>query len=270
MTWIVYTDLDETLLDRETYSFAEAAPALEGLAARGIPLVPCTSKTAAETLHVLDLLRMASPFIVEGGAALYVPKSFKPTVVGWVDRGRHWMKPLAAGREEVLRGFAALQESAGGALRGFSEMNVDEVAKETGLPLEQAAMAMKREFDEPFRIEGAREGMASKLAAVARARGLVVSAGGRFHHLHGDTDKGRAVREMTALYWRALGRVRTIGVGDSDIDRPMLDEVDVPIALPHRDGTVARSLAGVPGVRRAEKPGPAGWSQAVLAALAKP
>ncbi len=269
MTWIVYTDLDETLLDRETYSFAEAAPALEGLAARGIPLVPCTSKTAAETLHVLGLLRATSPFIVEGGAALYVPKSFKPTVVGWIDRESHWMRPLAAGREEVLRGFAALKECAGGALRGFSEMNVDEVAKETGLPLALAALAMKREFDEPFRIEGAREELVPKLAAVARGRGLVVSVGGRFHHLHGDTDKGRAVREMTALYWRALGRVRTIGIGDSDIDLAMLQEVDVPIAMPHRDGTVARSLAGVPGLRRAATPGPAGWAQAVLAALAE-
>lgn len=268
MTWIVYTDLDETLLDRETYSFAAAAPALEALAARGIPLVPCTSKTAAETLHVLGQLGVSSPFIVEGGAALYVPKTFKPSVLGWIDRGSHWMKPLAAGREEVLRGFAALQECAGGALRGFSEMSVDEVATETGLPLELAALAMKREFDEPFRIGGAREETASRLAAVARGRGLVVSVGGRFHHLHGDTDKGRAVREMTALFWRALGRVRTIGVGDSDIDLPMLQEVDVPIALPHGDGTVARSLAGVPGVRRAAKPGPEGWSEAVLGAIA--
>ncbi|MFQ5696467.1 MAG: mannosyl-3-phosphoglycerate phosphatase, partial [Terriglobia bacterium] len=47
---IVFTDLDATLLDHQTYSWAAAEPALRRLRLLGIPLVFCTSKTRAEVL----------------------------------------------------------------------------------------------------------------------------------------------------------------------------------------------------------------------------
>lgn len=44
---VVYTDLDGSLLDHHSYSFEPAQTMLMHLAARGIPLIPCTSKPAA-------------------------------------------------------------------------------------------------------------------------------------------------------------------------------------------------------------------------------
>src|SRR5262245_50293684 len=46
--WLVFTDLDGTLLDADTYSYEAASPALERLRERGTPLVMVTSKTRAE------------------------------------------------------------------------------------------------------------------------------------------------------------------------------------------------------------------------------
>jgi len=45
---VVFTDLDGTLLDEETYSWEAAEPALAMLRERGIPWVMVTSKTRAE------------------------------------------------------------------------------------------------------------------------------------------------------------------------------------------------------------------------------
>ncbi|MCE8458362.1 HAD-IIB family hydrolase, partial [Rhodovulum sulfidophilum] len=45
---LIFTDLDGTLLDHETYSHAEAAPALTALRAAGVPVILASSKTAAE------------------------------------------------------------------------------------------------------------------------------------------------------------------------------------------------------------------------------
>ena len=46
--YVVFTDLDGTLLDHTSYSHQAAEPALEAIRERRIPLVFCTSKTRAE------------------------------------------------------------------------------------------------------------------------------------------------------------------------------------------------------------------------------
>ena len=47
-TFILFTDLDGTLLDGRTYSFEKAKPALEAIQRLRIPLVFVSSKTRGE------------------------------------------------------------------------------------------------------------------------------------------------------------------------------------------------------------------------------
>lgn len=247
--WVVVTDLDDTLLDRG-YSFAAARPALEELRARGIPLVFCTSKTAAEALHLQARMGIREPFIVENGGALYLPRGYFPgSVSGAVLRGEHLMVSLAPPLREGLPGTL-----------GFRDMSDAQVAVATGLPLEDAARARRREFDEAFTCPPELE---PRLPSLAAERGLRVTRGGRFWHLHGDADKGRAFRRLKDLFvWRDVD-VRTIGLGDSANDLPLLLETDVAIAVRRPDGRHDPALvAGVPRLRKAEA-----WSEAVLAAL---
>ena len=70
---VIYTDLDGTLLDHDTYAFGEAQPTLNALMERGIPIIPCTSKTRAETLSLTQTMGINGPMIVENGAAIWVP-----------------------------------------------------------------------------------------------------------------------------------------------------------------------------------------------------
>lgn len=251
---IVVSDLDDTLLDR-AYSFAAAEPALAELRRRKIPLVLITSKTAAETLHVQARLGIREPFGVENGGAVYLPRGYFPgTVPGALPRGDHLMIPLAAPIQDGLPG-----------VRGFRDMSDAEVAVATGLPLEDAARARRREFDEAFSCPPELE---PRLPALAAERGLRVSRGGRFWHLHGDSDKGRALRRLRDLYvWRDRD-VRLIALGDGPNDLPLLLEADLAIAVRRPDGTPDPALtAGVPRLRVAEGVGPAGWNQAVLDVL---
>jgi len=70
--------------------------------------------------------------------------------------------------------------------------------------------------------------------------------------------------------YRASGetRVRTIGLGDSGNDLPMLRVVDRPILMPKPDGSFDDEVtAALPHIRRFTEPGPVGWGRAVLAAL---
>ncbi len=60
-SFIVFSELDGTLLDAKTYRFDAARPTLELLRTRGIPLVLCSSKTRREMKSAANALATAIP-----------------------------------------------------------------------------------------------------------------------------------------------------------------------------------------------------------------
>ena len=62
-------------------------------------------------------------------------------------------------------------------------------------------------------------------AAIA-ATGLRHTRGGRFHHLHGNNDKGVAVRALIEHFRSLHGSVTSVGLGDAPNDLPFLEVVD--------------------------------------------
>ncbi len=74
---VIFTDLDGSLLDAETYRYNAARAALEELTACQVPLVLCTSKTRAEVEPLRQELGNTDPFIVEnGGASIFPTRTF--------------------------------------------------------------------------------------------------------------------------------------------------------------------------------------------------
>ena len=94
---VVFSDLDGTLLDHETYGFEAARPALEALRARRIPLVLASSKTAAEIAPLRARLGFSGcPAIVENGAGV-LPGGAMPSGGGEVyARLRHALETVPA------------------------------------------------------------------------------------------------------------------------------------------------------------------------------
>ena len=102
--FIVFTDLDGTLLDHDTYSFRAALPAVDLLARRGCPVVPVTSKTSSETLVLMKQLKLAGPWIYENGGGVGLPGSaWARETEGAVDEGDQWHVPLGLGIQDIRR-----------------------------------------------------------------------------------------------------------------------------------------------------------------------
>ena len=265
LPWLVFTDLDGTLLDHATYSFEPARPALEALAAAGIPLILCTSKTRAETERWRRALGNAHPFIVENGGAVFIPEGYFAFDAGFDRReGGYGILELGRPYAELRGALDAIRKATGLPLRGFGDMTVDEIAERCGFTRDDAVLAAKREFDEPFVLTDP-----DSLARVVReteTAGLRVVSGGRFHHLAGGSDKGRAVLALRELYVKSRGPVRTIGLGDSLNDEPMLREVDIPVLVRKPGGGHVDGLH-LPGLVIAPYAGSEGWREAVLGLL---
>jgi mannosyl-3-phosphoglycerate phosphatase len=269
---LVATDLDGTLLDRETYAFALARPALEALRDREVPLVLVSSKTRAEMEPLAERIGAAGPLVVENGGAVVARRGTVAARPPW-DRaeGDRVVLVLGVARDRLLEALPAVAGEAGVRVRPFAAMSVAEIAALTGLPEEQAALAKRREYDEPFVIEDGEAGdprIDARLDHAARRRGLRVTRGGRLHHLTGLADKGQAVRALVHA-WPGGIPGDVVGLGDAANDLPLLLAVDRPIVMPLPDGSIDPALAERLGVaERAPGPGPGGWSAAVLAALA--
>ncbi len=264
-TLVVFTDLDGTLLDHDTYSYDAACGALARLGEAGVPVVFCSSKTRAEIERVRREIGNDAPFISENGAAAFVPEGYFPFAVDGARRGAGY-DVLEFGRPYgevigILRRTAAL---VGVEVVGFSDMSVQDVAEATGLSLLDARLAMLREYDEPFRILDPRPGAAERLLRALRHAGLRCTEGGRFHHVTGWADKGAGVAALRGLFERAHRDVLTIGLGDGPNDVSFLLEVDIPVVVVNRaSGATEDLVRRVPGARVTAAEGPLGWGDAV-------
>ncbi len=262
---LIVTDLDGTLIDHDTYSADAAEPALRAAKQAGVPVVLCSSKTYAEMAALARALRLPpAPLIVENGGAVWFPRQWAgvpPAAVEGEDEGRLLvLGSTAAALRPLLADIAGVT---GTTLRGFSSMTDADVAARTGLPLETARLARQRQYSEPFVVESGPSPLEA-LDAAARTVGARVTRGGRFFHLIGETDKGRAVgvvREACA------GPTRVLGLGDAPNDLPLLRAADDAVVVPQPGGLNRDVVAALPGARHAVAAGPAGWNTAVLAWL---
>ena len=259
MKTVIFTDLDGTLLDPISYSFAEALPALDLVRERDIPLVLCSSKTRAEMEVYRKRLHNKDPFVAENGGAIFIPMGYFVFPTGSIARGDYVVSALGTSYGMIREAFIRLRESLHAAIKGFGDMTDEEVASLTGLTRDEAALARMREFDEPFIFEhGPDEGF---LSAVERS-GLHWTRG-RLHHLMGDHDKGKAVRILKEWYERKHGKLVTIGLGDGFNDLPLLAAVDHPVLIRKEDGSFDPRI-DIPGLIRAKGIGPEGWNRAIL------
>ncbi|NIZ15163.1 mannosyl-3-phosphoglycerate phosphatase, partial [Phaeobacter sp. HF9A] len=158
---LVFSDLDGSLLDHDTYDFAPALPAIDAIKARGGLLILASSKTASEMRPLHQALDLgAAPMIVENGAAC-VPASG------------------VTNKDADYRAIRQVLQTLHAPFRGFGDMSAAEVQRLTGLSREEAQRAKARQFSEPGLWQGDARQRATFLAALAR-RGISARQGGRF------------------------------------------------------------------------------------------
>ncbi|EKF58610.1 mannosyl-3-phosphoglycerate phosphatase [Agrobacterium albertimagni AOL15] len=249
---LVFTDLDGTLLDHDSYSFEAARPALDLLASRGIPVILASSKTEAEMRPIAEAIGIGYPMIVENGAG----------VVGLgadiEDTGIRSVSPYSRLRD-LLR---ELPKELSACFEGFGDWDVARVASETGLPLPAAERARQRRFSEPGRFTGT-EAQRQAFIALLEAHGFTAVQGGRFFTLMPKTSKAARMAEVVAHYQRnALETVRTVALGDAPNDLAMLEASDcgIIIANPAHSPLPVTQREREGAILRSEQSGPKGWN----------
>ncbi|AKB85431.1 mannosyl-3-phosphoglycerate phosphatase [Methanococcoides methylutens] len=263
MTYVVFTDLDGTLVDHDSYSYEAARPAIDLLKQKGIPLIFCTSKTRAELEVYVEELDCRHPFISENGGGIFIPEGYFDIDIDFDHKvGNYDVIELGTGYSALKDTLMDISNGSGIGIINFGNMTTEEVSKDTGLDIRSAELAKMRDYDEAFRIIDEDENKASKMKEKIGAAGYNYTRGGRYWHIIGDNDKGKAVRILTDIYRQQFTDITTIGLGDSQNDLPMLESVDISVLVQKPGGSHDPSITNTK-IKRIEGIGPIGWNNAI-------
>ena len=261
MKIIIFTDLDGTFLNQDDYSYNDSLLGVRKVLSENIPLIFTTSKTKVEVETLHERLKINEPFIIENGAALFIPKNYKELDFSFLDEyENYYIYQLGLSYEKILEFYNKYKEEF--EILGFSDMNKWELMKYTKLDSTIADLAKQRDFTEPFILKD--ESKLKALEKIAFEYGIKITKGGRFYHLIGiNQDKGRAVSETVKIFEKVFNtKTKTIALGDGQNDIAMLENVDVPIIIKNHKGGYINCK--IKNIQKSTYKGSTGWSEMVL------
>ncbi|WP_100657380.1 HAD-IIB family hydrolase [Alteromonas flava] len=264
--YLIFTDLDGTLLDHYSYESESALPMLQVLKARDIPVIINTSKTFFEVIDIAEQLALNAPLITENGAACYFPNAIAEELnSSQLEHSPHqgFMRKVFTHPHQHWVGL--LNRVAGnykGCFKSFSTLGINGIQELTGLTRKNASKAAQREFGEPVAWLGNDE-QKHRFIKQLESMGASPVEGGRFIHICGDCNKGMAMQWLTKLYADHLdSEPTTVALGDGKNDIAMLEKADIAVRVlspVHTPPALTRSDR----VYTTQAFGPAGWAEAL-------
>lgn len=254
--FLIFTDLDGTLLDHHDYSFTQALPALKKIRQQQIPLIINSSKTYAEIKDIRKKMLNNWAFAVENGAAVFLPE-------GKLSGNDKEVEQIILGtpHADILKTLQNLRELDGFSFKGFTDFSVEELMVETGLSGIEATQAKQRLASEPLKWLGTQD-QRFLFEKKLQAQGLQLIQGGRFFHVMGQNDKSKAMAWMLNRFKQETNML-TIALGDSQNDQCMLEQADYAAVIRKQDGSFLQLNKPADQLIYSQHPAPLGWQEAM-------
>jgi mannosyl-3-phosphoglycerate phosphatase len=269
---LIFTALEDALVDPHTDSFAGAEEALSELDRRKIAFVLLTTRTREEIEPIRRKMGHNHPFVTENGGGIFFPDGyFSLRIPGAVRTARYLSIGQGRPYAEVCEALDDIAEECAVGVAGFHHMSLREIADNTGLRPRSAELVRAREFDEPFYFTSADDKAIARFVEAAKERGFDTRRGATFWHLSAKCDAARAVRTLAQLFREATHiKLRLVGIGGGQNDLPWLRAVDHAILLPdsREDSQSLERPEENPHPTKTiimgDAPGASGWNTAIL------
>ena len=256
---LIFTDLDGSLLHRDTFKFDEIKDYLKILLSQGIFIIPNTSKTEKEILEFNNELGSDLPYISENGAAIN----------GLNLLNSNLPKELILSREKdnLIKIFEnSIPVNLQNKCKWLSEMDKKKQSLIFGLGDEKLKMALDRKYTIPFLFEG-NKSEKNELFRILKSEGLAAQEGGRVINLTDKVNKAKALNVFVRFFKKNNKNVKTIAVGDNYNDLDMLKTSDFP-CLVFNDKFTLDEIP-INNITITNKPSPEGWADVIKKALVK-
>ena len=256
---LIFTDLDGTLLDHESYSAKPADLMIQRITHHSLgSIIPITSKTRAELRSLEQVLPISKTIsVTENGSVIHIPQ-------GQLFEGALGPQIILSGRRyaEIRDRMDALPPRLRQHITGFADMTPAEIAQGTGLGMQEARLAKEREASEPFLWSGTDTAL-KELGMIMADADIRIQRGGCFNHFTGNATKARAMARIKASFveHKPDCEIISIALGDGPNDLEMIEAADFGVIMPNPGGVAICSSKS--DVRMAPAPGPQGWVVAV-------
>ena len=217
---LIFTDLDGSLLHRDTFKFDEIKDYLKQLLSKGIFIIPNTSKTEKEILEFNNELGSSLPYISENGSAIN----------GLDLLNSNLPKELILSREKdsLIKIFKeSVSVNLQNKCKWLSEMDKKKQSLIFGLEDDKLKMALDRKYTIPFLFEG-NKSERNELSKIVKNKGLALQEGGRVINLTDKVNKAKALQVFVRFFKKNYKNVKTIAVGDNYNDLDMLKTSEFP------------------------------------------
>tara|TARA_B100000212_G_scaffold340297_1_gene320570 strand:+ start:794 stop:1588 length:795 start_codon:yes stop_codon:yes gene_type:complete len=252
--WVV-SDVDGTLMDHG-YDLSPAKDTIKFLKELKIPVILCTSKTAAEVKIIREDLNLNDPYIVENGAAIH----------GEYSDGKEWEIILGDSYESLEKVLDKLSLRINYNLKPLNTLTDEEATNLTGLTGESLTLMRDRHWSMPFLNPP--EYLEGELIKYCERYNVDIFRGNRMSHLLSkNSNKGKAIKRL--MNNSNNSNLKIIGLGDSPNDLPLLQKSDIKVVISGVKGPNQRLLNNLNGInyRISKKPHGYGWKEEVLKAI---
>ena len=248
--WVV-SDVDGTLMDH-SYDLTPAKETIKLLQELSIPVILCTSKTAAEVKVIRKELSLTDPYIVENGAAIH-GETLK-RVNGEIILGEKY---------EILENILInISNEINYELQPLNNISNQEATELTGLEGHSLDLMRDRHWSMPFLNPP--ENKEEEINICCKRFGVEIFRGNRMSHMLSiNSNKGKAINALKN--YSNNPNIKIIGLGDSPNDLPLLLNSDYKIVIPSPSGPNLKLLEKLNGYQftLASEPNGYGWKNEI-------
>jgi mannosyl-3-phosphoglycerate phosphatase family protein len=256
---VIFTDLDGSLLHRDTFKFDTIKNYISSLVDLGIIIIPNSSKTEKEIENFNEELGVDLPYISENGSSIHglnlINHNFPNKII------------LSREKEELQKIFnEKIPEQLKDKCIQISKMNKKEQEKIFGQKDSKLKDALDRKHTLPFLFRGDKNEK-NKLLKILNSNSLTLQEGGRVLNLCDNINKVKSMNRVIKILKKTEDKIKTIAVGDNYNDLDMLKNCDIP-CLVFNDKFKLDQIK-IDNLIFSNEASPEGWADVIKKALVK-
>ena len=260
--YLIFTDLDGTLLDHNNYSFGNNKKMISTIINNKNEIIFNTSKTFSECKKLLKELKLSNmPFSTENGAVLYFPKIRFNKIKNSSSFERYWKLRIAKlsskswhqflKKKQKKYNFLIAQDLSPKILKKYTNLN------NTNMMLDREASQIILWEDNLTKFKLFKNDLKSE------KEGVLIK-GSRFIQISSICNKRIAKKLISHAYdiqFRDKYSINTIALGDSKNDIDMLNSCKYSCLIKNSTGTHVKLRSNKKNVFKSSKLAPDGWGE---------
>ena len=255
----IFTDLDASLIQRDTFKFDEIKGYIKSLISKGIYIIPNTSKTEIEINEFNKELGLNLPYISENGSSInglnLINKNF-PNQIN-----------LSRDKDDIFKIFKKIvPENLKVKCRLIFKMEKKVQSEIFGLSGKKLKDALNRNYSIPFIFSGNLD-QRRQLNEIVNKGGLTLHEGGRVINICDNVSKVKSMNKVIKMIKKTEDNIKIISVGDNYNDLDMLKNSDIACLVFNDQFTM--EPININNCIVSKNPAPIGWQEVVKMALDK-